>query len=336
MINNSEAKKIFCYFEKSFLINLYDSIFKDNIDVNFYIYSTDITEDEFKKLRIATYSNIIFIPDTILINNRINLFGLCLLSIENSIVSSEQTFKIINLVKEKNIPIALLQSDILQFETNKKESLKFQNLKLFDKILTFYPFDFIQNASSIGYPFYYNDTIEYQGEYNLIISDINNDFYTHNEIITFYKIMLEFINKTNKIFLLKIAKKNNNIEFEHNIIESFFQYYPNAKERLVFCDQNSMLNIMRTNDLIARSNFVISLMSNAIFDCEQYKKEFAVYLPRNKIININILKKIKTFSDYNELQDITNYNKFIDNFIQEYDNDTFLNNINKLYINDKI
>lgn len=337
---NLQNKHIFCYLRGKHHFDLFLPIFSHNTNINFYVHSNGINVDEFRKSKLYNLPNVVFTSDIQEIKYKLNLFGIFITTDAQSSHAHSYSLKLISLFKHLSIPVIELQHGLFQlglhyYDCPLKDTIHPDSLptKSFaDHILTYYPINNYKNISTIGYPPYFENVTECRGEYGLILSNMHWDAYSIEEKYLFYKTVLQFVEKSENIFIWKMHHGEINNKVAQNMLNNMFLIFPEAQEKIVFYHKNDMLQYSTLPDLIRKSNFVISTVSTVLLDCEIcHKNTYVFECASNKCLTQK-LKNVPLFSNYEELKECCDVpSNFKTGLLHRYNNNIFLDCINKLY-----
>lgn len=333
-------KKIFCYLRGTHHFALFYNIFLQNPDIEFYVHSNFINEDEYRKSKLYDLENVFFVTNINYFKYKFEIFGAFITTDAQATAAHLYSLRLIALFNELRIPVFEMQhglfqlglhySDVFTKENFHADSLATKSFA--DYIFTYYPIDNYNNTTVIGYPPFTKEEKAYGGNYVLILSNLHWETYKEEEKYNFYKTVLQFVQEhPEKLFVWKFHL-GEIIKDNKKIIEDLFTIYPAAKQNIIFYHENDMLKRLPLSALIQKSDFVISTVSTVLLDCEIYKKRTYIYkCPANECL-INKMKKPPVFNNYAELAALIQENKtFVSGLLYKYNNNEFKTCIDNLY-----
>lgn len=345
-IESKKKKNILIYIDGTHRFNLVFNILNNNKDIFFTIYSNNISINEYSRSKLMEFEHVVFTRDTLNILYKLPSFGMFITTCALPASAHSHSLAIISLCKKIKLPTIELQHGLFQYGlhySSKAEKLKFLpdslSLKGYaDIVLTYYNNDTI-NSYCIGYPPYSDesDVKSYEGEYNLILSNMHWRAYSEEEKFNFYNILIKFISEKNdELFIWNMhpgeLKKTS---LNPNMINNLLQIYPKANNNLIFAKKNNLISEIPLDELIKKSKRVISTISSVLLECEMYSKKTCVYDCENFKHLMNELPSKATFNDYSSLcaffRDGKNAHKLTTNSLNKYDNVRFLQCVEENY-----
>lgn len=338
-INTPKKRMILCYLNGTHHFELFYNIFHYNPDIDFYIISKNINEDDYRKSGVYNLDNVFFVAETEKLIYKLNCFGALITTDIQQARAHKYSLKIANLFYKLHIPVIELQHGLFQlglhyYDMPNRENFRDDSLptKSFaEHILTYYPISNYKNITTIGYPPYNEDHPTYQGEYTLILSNMHWPIYSPEEKYNFYKTILQYVEHNHeKMFIWKMhhgEMKNT------TMLKELFNVFPTAKKNIILYQDNAMLQKNSITNLIAKADKVISTVSTVLLDCERWGKDTYTY--SSNAIN-SLVKKLKNPQAFTNIEDLeilvnTGNKRFETGLLHKYDNDAFKRTINHLY-----
>lgn len=339
-ISNLKNNKILVYLEKLEHFDLFNQIFLQNPELEFCIHSNLINVDNFRRSNLITLDNVFFLTDINRLKFQIGSFKAFITTNAYSISSNEYVLHLIKKAKEQSIPVIKVQTELFEplvhFDSSLKKDVYSDNSfiteSLEDYYLSFYPVNYKKDTTVIGYPYFYKNFTGINESYGLIISNMDWNPYSRDDIHIFYKTIINFIQKsTVKSFIWKMNPNELINPVCMQFLVNLFKVFPNTKEKILFCHENEMLKKITDFELIKKSSFVITSLNNKILDCEMLKKKTMIYNCSNINILTRKLKNVDLFQNIDELDTIfTQKNQICSNLLFKFDNNKFKEVLNKI------
>lgn len=344
-ISKVKNKKILCYLDNISNFELFFPICSLNSDIDFFIISNVITIDDFRRAKLFTLDNVYYLSEIQRLKFQISYFGAFITTNAYSVASNEFALNIIKLAKDESIPVIKLQTELFEplvhFDTTFKKDIysdeSFITNTLEDHYLAFFLNDYSKDTTVIGYPCYYQDVESIDEGYGLILSNMDWYPYSRDDIQVFYKTVLEFIqNSEVQTFIWKMNDKELSNSVCMNFLSNLFNFYPNAKEKIVFCHENEMLKRVNDFELIRKSSFVINSLGIKVLDCKLANKNTFVFNCKNINVLTNKLNGVAIFNNILELEDlITQQNQEKFDYLVKFDNSKFRDLLDRCYLESK-
>ena len=347
LINFEKTKKnIFFYLSGKYHFDMFYNIFALNKDIEFFIYSKNISKDDFLRSKLVKLENVIFTKDIENILYKALSFG-CFISTElQAARPHDYSLKIASLFKLLNIPVVEIQHGLFQLGYS-YQSLPVRDRFYSDSIaiegfsdysLLYYNMETSKKYQVIGFPEYIKKStktiIKKKDTYTLILSNMHWDAYDIEEKYRFYYSVIKFVeNSSDKLFIWKLHYGET---FANNkkIINEIMGMFPKAKEKILFANDNDMLKNISVSELIVKSKSIISTVSTVLLNCEMYKRPTYIYESKSVKCLIDKIEKKTTFKNLDELKEVfekddkANLNSGL---LIEYDNNKFIDFINDVY-----
>ena len=339
------ARHILVYINGTHHFRLIEPIFKQNPDIEFYIFSAGrITPDDFRRSSLYTLENVHFAANLQTLKYKFNLFGAFISTDAHAARAHVPSLRLIRIFRKIGIPILELQHGMFQiglhyYDVPYKEIINDDSLptKSFaDIILGYYHIDKSPiPLTVIGYPPFANVTPQKDnGEYTLILSNLHWNTYAHQEKHTFYWVVFKYAYEhPDEKFIWKMHPAEIRDAGCNTLAKELFAIWPGLKARFLIHHENPVLSKITIDELILNSKRVISTVSTVLLDCEMYAKNVAVYTcPSIKCLT-DSLAKTALFSDYETLQASLSCSapNFKSGLLRPYDNITFRKTIDKYY-----
>lgn len=342
-INENYQKNIFCYLNGKHHFEMFYQIFKQNKDINFFIYSPNLNLDDFVQSKLYYLTNV-----TLIKNNeneikeliyKIKSFGLMITTDAQATSAHQKSLQFVNFFQKNNIKVFELQHGLFQLGLHytsipHKDCINSDCLyspSYADYVLSYYPTS-LSNEITIGYPLYIKENNQYiQGEYTLILSNLHWNAYTDSQKNLFYTAVIQLIkNNPDRLFIWKMHHGETK---QLDKIKEILKLWGEMKKNIIFTSDENLFKYISTSDLIKNSQKVISTISTVLLECEMYNKPTIVYETQSVKCLIDKLKSKTTFKNYQELETSfkTNNLPFSTGCLQRYDNVTLRKAIDKYY-----
>lgn len=314
-----------------------------NPDMEFYIHSNFILLDEYRKSELYALNNVKFIADFNKIKHKLNLFGAVLSTDMQATPPHQYSLQIANIFQKLGVPVIEIQHGLFQLGLHYNDVPQHENFyddslpgkPIADYIFTYYPLPAIGNTVSIGYPPYIVPLkASYTGEYGLILSNMHWTAYSQKEKYLFYASIMEFIEKHPKItFIWKMHHGEIAAPQTAKMLDSLSKLFTPQKN-MVFSHQTPILKKIDTDELIAKSKFVLSSVSTTLLDCEKYEKFTCIYATKSVECLLSKIAEKSTFRNYTDLVKLFKSSPpplLRSSLLYPYDNEAFRKIIGKIY-----
>ncbi len=332
IVNNNEQlfkKYILFHVHSLRQLPMYAHILRENDDFYFVLYSDHILEDDFVKTDVAQFDNVTFAQDVELIRAKAALFDV-VISTNQSLLDAVIVDGIRSVKKAKFFEIqnALFQSGVHYNDLPILTSLGYDSLESKCRahaMLLFYPVDGRAGGTPIGYPHYLEDEPLYShGQYTLVLSNLHVDAYTHIERVRFYQAVAQLIvANPRQLFLWHCHQDEAALLGDIHQYTSVFSSEP--VNNLVYTAQTNAFGLIPRASLIKKSKNVISTISTALLECEQYKRSTLVYRAQSINLLLDKIHHVESFADYDELKQKFGKGEYSleSGLLQRYNNDVF-------------
>jgi|TARA_B110000908_G_C10236537_1_gene443660 hypothetical protein len=326
-------KNIFMHINGAHHLALIQPICKSNPDYDFYIYSENISQDIYKHEKIYHLGNVYFPNNITDILFKLNNFGL-FIGTDLQLTSAHcKGIQLAKKFRDVGLGVIELQHGLFQlgfhyFSIPRKDftSGDVNPVKSYaDSQLFFYSAEV--GANVIGYP----PTLEklkenYEGEYCLILSNLNWDTYTNIERLDFYFAVVRMVlEHKEKQFIWRMDHGELMSKTCKMLLFSVCAFYGIVIKNLKNLSINPAGGLNPDiSSLVAKSSAVVSTVSTVLLDVEMYENNTMVF-DCDSIHKLVDLLEIKT--TFRQYADLTRFfdtkNPLLSGKLVEYDNSVF-------------
>lgn len=287
-ISTPRPKMVLFYINGKHHFPLISPIVKANTDIDFFIHSQSVTEDDYRRSELFRQENAHFVAASPRLQCKLNLFGAYISTDMHAVGAHTYSLRIAKKFNRLGVPVFELQHEMFQvglhyYDKPSRELFWDDSLPtrtFASRVFAYYPVaDGIAPHTVIGYPPFKSPiTAHRTGEYILVLSNMHWSTYTHDERCDFYKAVFDYArNHPNEHFIWDVHSGEVENPECKALITGMFDMFPPLAKQIVFTHEQEVLPFLPISELVANSKCVISTPSTALLDCEMYSRRVAVY-----------------------------------------------------------
>lgn len=312
-ISTPRPKMVLFYINGAHHFPLISPIIKANADIDFFIHSKNVSEDDYLRSELFRQGNSHFVAALSRLQYKLNLFGAYISTDMHAAGAHAYSLRIAKIFYTLGVPVFELQHGMFQiglhyYDKPSRELFWDDSLPtrtFASRVFAYYPVaDSIAPHTVIGYPpFNAPITTNRTGEYVLVLSNMHWNTYTHDERYNFYKAVFDYArNHPHECFIWKVHFGETKAPECKALISGMFDIFPFLRKQIVFTHEQEVMPLLPLSEMIANAKCVISTPSTVLLDCEMHSRRVAVYSCDTNRALTSKIKSASLFGNAEELE----------------------------------